>query len=101
MSFPLVFCTGMLRSGSTWSFNVCRLMGKVIAGRERKPMWSGYLMAEETGAFFNQVENDRPGPTILKIHKLTPRGLDLLHSGGAKAVCTFRDPRDCVASMMT
>jgi len=101
MSFPLVLCTGMMRSGSTWSFNVCRLIGKIVAGREKKPMWSGYRLAAEADAFFDQALPNPPGPTILKIHKLTPRGLEILNRNQAKAVCTFRDPRDCVASMIT
>ena len=101
MPFPLVLCTGILRSGSTWSFNVCRLMAKVVAGREHKPMWSGYLLAEQTESFFKTYAHDRPGPTVIKTHKLTDVGLQLLRSGAAKAICTYRDPRDCVASMMT
>ncbi len=101
MPFPLVLCTGILGSGSTWSFNVCRLMAKVVAGRENKPMWSGYLLAEQTEGFLRTYVNDRPGPTVVKAHKLTDFGLYLLRSGAAKAVCTYRDPRDCVASMMT
>jgi hypothetical protein len=49
----------MLRSGSTWSFNVCRLMAKVVAGREGRPMWAGYLLDSQTGQFFDAFGESR------------------------------------------
>jgi hypothetical protein len=91
----------MLRSGSTWSFNVCRLMAKAIAGRENRPLWTGYMLPEQSEPLFERYGDAQPGPTVVKAHSLGPRGLELLHAGKAKAVCTYRDPRDCVASMMT
>src|SRR5947207_933644 len=99
--FPLVLCTGILRSGSTWSFNVCRLMAKVVAGRENLPLWTGYMLPEKSEAFFERCGDAQPGPTVIKAHSLGPRGMELLRTRRAKAVCTYRDPRDCVASMMT
>src|SRR5207248_4046517 len=42
-----------------------------------------------------------PGPTVLKAHSIGPLALEALRAGRAKGICTFRDPRDCVASMMT
>jgi Sulfotransferase domain len=100
-SFPLVLCTGILRSGSTWSFNVCRLMAKVVAGREKLPLWTGYMLPEQSEPFFQRFGDSQPGPTVVKAHSLGPRGMEVLHAGKARAICTFRDPRDCVASMMT
>jgi hypothetical protein len=100
MSLGVVLCTGILRSGSTWSFNVCRLMAKVVAGRERTPMWSGYMLANQTEQFF-QTTGHPPGPTIIKTHGLGPIALEKVRTEQAKSVCTYRDPRDCVASLMT
>ena len=99
--FPLVLCTGILRSGSTWSFNVCRLMATVVAGREKLPLWTGYMVAEQSEPFFQRIGAHQPGPTVVKAHSLGPIGMELLRSGRAKAICTYRDPRDCVASMIT
>ena len=100
MPLGIVLCTGILRSGSTWSFNVARLMAKVIAGRQRTPMWSGYMMSAQTEQFF-QATGHPPGPTIIKTHGLGPEAIERVRTEGAKAICTYRDPRDCVASLMT
>jgi hypothetical protein len=100
MPLSIVLCTGILRSGSTWSFNVCRLMAKSIAGRERTPMWAGYLLTEQTEQFF-QTTGHPPGPTVIKSHGLGPIALEKVRAGQAKAICTYRDPRDCVASLIT
>jgi len=100
-SFPLVLCTGMLRSGSTWSFNVCRLMAKVIAGREGRPMAATYLTREPCEKFLATQLGRCPGPTVLKVHEPGPLALNALRTGAARGVSTYRDPRDCVASMMT
>ena len=35
---------------------------------------------------------------MIKSHELGPHAQAAVHAGHAKAVCTFRDPRDCVAS---
>jgi hypothetical protein len=40
----------------------------------------------------------RDGPAVIKVHEIGPVALDWIRDGRAKAVCTFRDPRDCVAS---
>jgi hypothetical protein len=101
MPFPLTLCTGILRSGSTWSFNVCRLMATAVAGRERKPIASSYLMVDQLDRFLQTNGGKVPGPTVLKAHGLGPIGLEMVRTGLAKAVCTYRDPRDCVASMIT
>lgn len=38
------------------------------------------------------------GPAVIKVHEIGPVALESIRDGRAKAVCTFRDPRDCVAS---
>jgi hypothetical protein len=75
-------------------------MAKVVAGRERTPMWSGYMMSAQTEQFF-QTTGHPPGPTIIKTHGLGPIALERVRSEAAKSICTYRDPRDCVASLMT
>jgi hypothetical protein len=98
MKVPLIFCTGMLRSGSTWSYNVCRLMAQVSAGKD--PIWGGYLTLEQTEQFLHSNSGAVPGLTVIKTHGVGPLAQQALKRGLAKAVCTYRDPRDCVASMM-
>src|ERR1700722_11823341 len=96
---PLVFCTGMVRSGSTWSFNVCRLLGKMLAIQRREPFGSAYLVQEQLEQFLNGQAAQAKGPTVVKTHVAGPTALQFLQSGRARAVCTFRDPRDCCVSM--
>jgi len=43
----------------------------------------------------------RGGATVIKAHDITYTALAWLTTGRAKAVCTYRDPRDCVVSMLT
>ncbi len=38
------------------------------------------------------------GPTVVKAHFVGPTALRWLRTSHAKAICTYRDPRDCVAS---
>jgi hypothetical protein len=49
-----------------------------------------------------KTEGTKPGvATMIKAHDITYTALAWLTTGRAKAVCTYRDPRDCVASMLT
>jgi hypothetical protein len=99
-STSMIFCTGMLRSGSTWSFNVCRLLAQVAGRQRNQPFWAGYLTLEQCERFLSQSNGRFPGPTVVKAHGLGPLAMRHLTMEQAKAVCTFRDPRDCVASLM-
>src|SRR5437764_9299821 len=99
-STSLIFCSGMMRSGSTWSFNVCRLLAQVAARQHNLPFWSGYLTLEQCEQFLAHASRKFPGPTVVKAHGLGPIALRYLALGQATAICTFRDPRSCVASLM-
>src|SRR5262249_45680219 len=99
MRVPLIFCTGMLRSGSTWSYNVCRLMAQVSAGND--PIWGGYLTLERTEEFLQSNKCQVPGRNVIKTDGVGPLAQRMLKKGQARAVCTYRDPRDWVGSMMT
>lgn len=98
MVSPIVICDGLIRSGSTWSFNVCRLMGDMIAARRGQTSGSAYLHKFTLDEFLNTQAYVRTGPAVIKNHELGPVALDSIRIGRAKAVCTIRDPRDCVAS---
>lgn len=87
-----------MRSGSTWSFNVCRLLGQLLALRRGQRFTSGYLSAESLERFLECELALRDGPAVIKAHEIGPVASDWVRTGRAKAVCTLRDPRDCVAS---
>ncbi len=93
MVSPIVICDGMIRSGSTWSFNVCRLMGDLLAKRRGQAHGSAYLDRNTLDQFLVTQAYVREGPAIVKGHELGPVALDWIHTGRAKAVCTIRDPR--------
>src|SRR5206468_3325489 len=64
------------------------------------PFWSGYLTLEQCEQFLQQSNGDFPGPTVVKAHGIGPVAQRYLNRGQAVAICTFRDPRDCVVSLM-
>jgi hypothetical protein len=98
MESPIVICNGVIRSGSTWSFNVCRLLGHLLARRRREVFAGAYLSAEILDRFLTNDVDARKGPAVIKAHEIGPLALEWIRTGRAKAVCTVRDPRDCVAS---
>ncbi len=98
MRAPLCFCNGVVRSGSTWSFNVCRALFQELAASRRQAFGSAYLDGPYVEQFVGWKWAQAPGPTVIKAHMIGPMAMHALRTGEAKAVCTFRDPRDCVAS---
>jgi hypothetical protein len=63
-----------------------------------QPFGSTYLEPTQLESFISRQWATVPGPTVIKAHQLGPVAITAIRSGDAKAVCTFRDPRDCVAS---
>jgi hypothetical protein len=59
---------------------------------------SAYLDSAPLEHFVTTQWQGVNGSTVIKAHDLGPASLAAVRSGRAKAVCTFRDPRDCVAS---
>lgn len=98
MVSPIIICNGLIRSGSTWSFNVCRLLGRLVASRQQQVFASTYLDDQSLENFFKGDVNLRDGPGVVKAHRVGPIALEWVRTGRAFAVCTLRDPRDCVAS---
>jgi hypothetical protein len=98
MRMPLCFCNGVIRSGSTWSFNVCRALFQELSAQLNLPFGSTYLDGAYAEHFVSQQWQQVPGPAVIKAHQIGPVTLATIRAGHAKAVCTFRDPRDCVAS---
>jgi hypothetical protein len=97
MRASVVICNGVIRSGSTWSFNVCREMVQEDAIRNRKAFGSAYLDAQPLEQFISQPQPPAAS-AVVKAHGLGPVAMTALRHGRARAVCTYRDPRDCIAS---
>jgi Sulfotransferase domain len=100
MSSSLFLSLGGLRSGSTWAYNVCQAFGRLLAARRRQPFGSAYLTHVELDMFLNTEGANLRGPTVIKSHTISQTTLDWINAGRAKVVCTYRDPRDCVVSLM-
>jgi hypothetical protein len=94
----LVCCSGMARSGSTWSYNVWRR----IAETTGLPTVAGFY---GEGDALDTYIDDRhltefPGHVVLKLHQPGPVLLEHIFQGSARNVYTIRDPRDCLCSRM-
>jgi len=93
-----VFCAGMPRSGSTWSYNVARQLLSHAFGAQQ--IDGGYLgegppvdAALEQRLLPNQVR-------LLKFHQATRRTLERAEQGRARVIVTYRDPMNAVASLV-
>ncbi len=99
MSVPLFVCNGVLRSGSTWSYNVCRGLAEELRRQQGlTAVESSYLDLQQMESYVARYWQLATGPVVLKSHEPGPLMLSMIRSGQIKAVCTFRDPRDCVSS---
>lgn len=95
MSRPLYFCSGLKRSGSTWSYNVSRL----LLQRKLKSMVCGYVGEKE--AVENYLTTLQPDtPALMKFHYASDWAFEQVRSGAAKNVYTARHPIMALASEM-
>jgi len=95
----LTLCSGVVRSGSTWAFNVCRLLNQLKAEQLGRPHESHFRDTRSLELTLKQI-NQPDNQTIytIKTHTITQNVIDFLINHNIKNVCTLRDPRDCVAS---
>ncbi|HEX6705406.1 MAG TPA: hypothetical protein VF169_11650 [Albitalea sp.] len=84
----IVIIAGMPRSGSTFSFNIAR---ELLQAR-------GTTAWASDNSLPPQAERPRVDHFILKSHQPDPQVCNLISSGQAKAICTYRKPEDAVAS---
>lgn len=94
----LILCTGMMRSGSTWSYNVCRLVGAMAAKQLNLPFGSTYLDGKHLDNFIRNRAPKRKGIMVIKSHFPGALALKLIKLNRVNSICTLRDPRDCIAS---
>ncbi|MEA2936469.1 MAG: hypothetical protein QOD74_3115 [Variibacter sp.] len=94
----LVLCTGMIRSGSTWSYNVClRLLRAAYGDTVIAAGYSESLRDLQSYATSDQTH------AVLKCHALDDESRDWLRNEGRTLVpliYTVRDPRDVIASAL-
>lgn len=90
----IVLCLGMPGSASTWVFNVVRDLVAAVAG----PVQG--FEATSLAAVEAAVQGG-PASFVIRAHNATPALLALVRAAGGHVVVTTRDPRDCVASLVT
>jgi Sulfotransferase domain len=90
----VVLCNGMIRSASTWSYNVVLKLLRAALGE------SVYGDYSENIAQFLQSSPPAAARLVLKCHMLDPTGRELVESGEAKVVYTCRDLADAAVSFM-
>uniref|UniRef100_Q01ZH8 Sulfotransferase domain-containing protein n=1 Tax=Solibacter usitatus (strain Ellin6076) TaxID=234267 RepID=Q01ZH8_SOLUE len=91
----LVLCDGMGRSGSTWSFNVAV---KLLRSSDASRRTFGFY--DENPGVVKAGIRPRASHLVIKSHTLDPSVQDLCCSGAVKAIYTWRNPYDVVASSM-
>jgi hypothetical protein len=98
MISPVVICVGVIRSGSTWAFNVCRVLSQAGANHRKQKFGTACLGAESLDHFLQVEAPMGDGAAVIKAHEMGAGAIEYIALGKVRAVCTFRDPRDCVAS---
>lgn len=94
----ITLCTGMMRSGSTWSFNVARLLMEQSAKQLNKKFFSSYDDYLSLDNFLQEHASTTSTFIVIKAHHPSNYALKLINEEQVKNICTIRDPRDCVAS---
>ncbi len=87
----LVLCTGMPRSGSTWSFNVVRLLLARVSDAVR----SGY--ADTVGEAL-RINGRTAEHVVVKCHAPDDIGRALIKQRACRTIYTYRDPLDSILS---
>lgn len=90
----LILCTGMLRSASTWSYNVCRLLLEA----QNMEFEGGFVgEGEEVDNFIKHYSLAHQN-LLIKSHKPGPQSIQYISEGKAQSIYTYRDPRDSLCS---
>jgi Sulfotransferase domain len=91
----VILCDGMVRSGSTWSFNVALQLLKSC-----DPNRKAFGTYSDNPAVLAAAIRPRFSNLVIKSHSLDPVARGLCDKGAVKAIYTWREPRDVVASCM-
>ena len=93
-SWDTVLCNGMIRSGSTWSYNVALKLLRVAVG---DAVYGDY---NENAAAFLESVPPAVAYRVVKCHMLDGLARTWIESGKAKVIYTCRDLADAAASFM-
>jgi hypothetical protein len=72
-----------------------------LAHLRGQPFGSTFMDHFGLDEFFRVGTSKIAGPSVIKAHFLGPVAMQWVRLGKVKTVCTYRDPRDCVASDRT
>lgn len=86
----LVACGGMLRSGSTLQYNIASEIVE-LKGLGQREVW-----VDDHQKYFAEMDGKRT--RVFKSHRLSEELKQLIEDGHAKAIVSYRDLRDAVAS---
>jgi hypothetical protein len=89
----LILCTGMIRSASTWSFNVVKQL--IARNPEPMTMVGGYADAIERAMLEHGGGADH---LVLKCHNPDALGRAMIKQRLCRTIYTFREPLDVVVS---
>lgn len=90
-----IFCCGMRRSGSTLQYQIAL----ELATRKASGVGLGYALPGKFG-LLQETYKDDSRIKVVKTHLFVPEAKQLLESGMAKAIYSYRDIRDVIASLM-
>lgn len=91
----IVLCTGMYRSGSTWSFNIAKSVIKIQ--NKNNSIFSEYNESLQTIFLEHAPKYDN---LIIKCHKVDEFGKLLIKHNCAKVIYTYREPLEAITSSM-
>jgi hypothetical protein len=99
----VICCSGIMRSASTWSYNVCRELSLRSQIRGSEVTHYGYSnQTDETIREWAAIEKKRGIIVrgVMKAHVIAPGTRRLIARGKIANVFTIRDPRDAMSSML-
>ena len=96
----IIFCSGMSRSASSWSYKTCKTLVRLRTPENK--IDCGYLNEADTfaDAYVSTKMKSGYDALIYFSHVINKRALRMILCGIAKNVYTYRDPRDSIASIM-
>lgn len=95
----LTLCSGLRRSGSTWSYNVARLLMQSVAQARRAEFYASYHDGENLDKMIRWAVQKKAGFYVAKSHLPGPLAMKAIATGKAWNIVTYRDPRDVVVSL--
>lgn len=91
----IIFCSGMPRSASTWSYNVCY---RLLLEQSQESLIHASFSDDFRGCVDRLDGSQRD--LLLKCHRLDPLARSLILLKGGFSVYTYRNPFDAIVSSM-